>query len=89
MSSSGIYTPQLVEKIKVILQCIIILNEVTIERIGVILDHVHISISFKSKYVPMHIVKAFKDVSARMFCEKRLGIKQQQFWGGHLRSHSY
>ena len=52
-------TPQLVDEMKVILQHIATLNEVTIEHMEVMPDHVHMLISFKSKYAPMNIVKAF------------------------------
>lgn len=52
-------------------------------------DHVHMIISFKPKYAPTNIVKAFKRASARMFFEKHPEIKRQKFWGGHLWSHSY
>ena len=82
-------TPQLVDEMKVILQHIATLNEVTIERMEVMPDHVHLLISFKPKYAPTNIVKAFKGVSTRMFFEKHPEIKQQKFWGGHLWSHSY
>ncbi|NUF99066.1 IS200/IS605 family transposase [Lactobacillus mellis] len=82
-------TPQLVDEIKVILQHIATLNEVTIERMEVMPDHVHLLISFKPKYAPMNIVKALKGTSTRMFFEKHPEIKQQKFWGGHLWSHSY
>ena len=56
-------TPQLVNEMKVILQHIATLNEVTIERMEVMPDHVHLLISFKPKYAPTNIVKAFKGVS--------------------------
>lgn len=82
-------TPQLVSDMKNILQRIAELNEVTIERMEVMPDHVHMLISFKPKYAPTNIVKAFKGASARMFFEKHPEIKRQKFWGSHLWSHSY
>ena len=82
-------TPQLVSDMTMILQRIAELNEVTIERMEVMPDHVHMLISFKPKYAPTNIVKAFKGASARMFFEKHPEIKRQKFWGGHLWSHSY
>lgn len=82
-------TSQLVTDMKTILQRIAKLNEVTIERMEVMPDHVHMLISFKPKYAPTNIVKALKGASARMFFEKHPEIKQQKFWGGHLWSHSY
>jgi putative transposase len=82
-------TPALVADMKVILQRIASLNEVTIERMEVMSDHVHLLISFKPKYAPTNIVKALKGASARMFFEKHPEIRAHKFWGGHLWSHSY
>ncbi|AVK62968.1 IS200/IS605 family transposase [Lactobacillus sp. CBA3606] len=82
-------TPQLVNDMEIILQRIADLNEVTIEHMEVMPDHVHLLISFKPKYAPTNVVKAFKGGSARLFFEKHPEIKQQKFWGGHLWSHSY
>ncbi|EHO47596.1 IS200/IS605 family transposase [Lentilactobacillus kisonensis] len=80
---------QLVTDMEVILQHIADLNEVTVERMAVMPDHVHLLISFKPKYAPTNVVKAFKGGSARLFFEKHPEIKAQKFWGGHLWSHSY
>ncbi|WP_235805917.1 IS200/IS605 family transposase, partial [Levilactobacillus koreensis] len=52
-------------------------------------DHVHLLLSFKPKYAPTNVVKAFKGGSARLFFELHPEIKAQQFWGGHLWSPSY
>lgn len=82
-------TPELVSDMKIILIRIAELNEVTIEKMEVMPDHIHMLVSFKSKYAPTNIVKAFKGASARMFFEKHPEIKRQKFWGGHLWSHSY
>ncbi|MEM1457019.1 IS200/IS605 family transposase [Pediococcus pentosaceus] len=82
-------TPTLISDLKTILIRIAELNEVTIERMEVMPDHVHMLISFKPKDTPTNIVKAFKGASTRMFFEKHPEIKQQKFWGGHLWSHSY
>ena len=82
-------TSQLITDMKSILQRIADLNEVTIERMEVMPDHVHMLISFKPKYAPTNIVKAFKGGSARLFFKKHPEVKAQKFWGGHLWSHSY
>ena len=74
---------------QVILQRIANLNEVIIERMEVMPDHVHLLISFKPKYAPTNIVKAIKGGSARLFFEKHPEIRAPKFWGGHLWSHSY
>ncbi|WP_407894924.1 IS200/IS605 family transposase [Lacticaseibacillus sp. N501-2] len=82
-------TPKLVNDMKAILERIASLNEVTIERMEVMPDHVHLLINFKPKYTPTTIVKAFKGASARMFFDQHPEVKAQKFWGGHLWSHSY
>ncbi|MGP4115760.1 IS200/IS605 family transposase [Levilactobacillus zymae] len=82
-------TPALVADMQIILERIATLNEVTIEQLEIMPDHVHLLISFKPKYAPTNMVKAFKGGSARMFFEKHPEIKAQKFWGGHLWSHSY
>ncbi|MFC6322546.1 IS200/IS605 family transposase [Companilactobacillus baiquanensis] len=82
-------TPKLISDMKTNLTRIANLNEVTIESMEVMPDHIHMLISFKPKYAPTNIVKAFKGASARMFFEQHPEIKQQEFWGGHLWSHSY
>lgn len=82
-------TPALIDDMQTILERIAMLNEVTIEQIEIMPDYIHLLISFKPKYAPTNIVKAFKGGSARMFFEKHPEIKAQEFWGGHLWSHSY
>ncbi|MGA3232665.1 IS200/IS605 family transposase [Lactiplantibacillus pentosus] len=82
-------TPQLVSDMTAILQRIAKLNEVTIEQMEVMPDHVHMLISFKPKYAPTNVVKAFKGASARMFFDKHPEIKKQKFGDGHLWSNNY
>jgi len=82
-------TPKLVSEMKGILTKIAQLNEVTIEQMEVMPDHVHLLLSFKPKYAPTNVVKAFKGGSARLFFELHPEIKSQKFWGGHLWSPSY
>ncbi|AKP64594.1 IS200/IS605 family transposase [Levilactobacillus koreensis] len=82
-------TPKLVAEMTDILTKIARLNEVTIEQMEVMPDHVHLLLSFKPKYAPTNIVKAFKGGSARLFFELHPEIKDQEFWGGHLWSPSY
>ncbi|WP_125762542.1 IS200/IS605 family transposase [Levilactobacillus mulengensis] len=82
-------TPKLVAEMTDILTKIARLNEVTIERMEVMPDYIHLLLSFKPKYAPTNIVKAFKGGSARLFFELHPEIKAQKFWGGHLWSPSY
>lgn len=81
--------PQLVEEMKNLLKKIADLNEVTIEQMEVMPDHVHLLISFKPKYSPSNVVKALKGASARLFFQNHPEIKNNKLWGGHLWSHSY
>ncbi|MBR1857971.1 MAG: IS200/IS605 family transposase, partial [Selenomonadaceae bacterium] len=78
-------TPELVEEMKQLLIKIAQLNEVTIEQMEVMPEHVHLMISFKPKYAASNVVKALKGASARLFLQN----KNSQFWGGHLWSHNY
>ena len=83
-------TPELVNDMKELLVYIAELNEVTIETMEVMPDHVHMLLSFKPKKCPTDIVKAFKGGSARMFLEKHPEIKKKYYWGtAHLWSNSY
>uniref|UniRef100_UPI00037F18C5 IS200/IS605 family transposase n=1 Tax=Levilactobacillus parabrevis TaxID=357278 RepID=UPI00037F18C5 len=82
-------TPKLVTEMTDILTKIARLNEVTIEQMEVMPDHIHLLLSFKPKYAPTNVVKAFKGGSARLFFELHPEIKAQKFWGGHLWSPSY
>jgi len=82
-------TPKLVDEMTDILTKIARLNEVTIEQMEVMPDHIHLLLSFKPKYAPTNVVKAFKGGSARLFFELHPEIKAQKFWGGHLWSPSY
>ena len=82
-------TPELVEEMKQLLIKIAKLNEVTIEQMEVMPEHVHLMISFKPIYAASNVVKALKGASARLFLQNHPEIKNSQFWGGHLWSHSY
>lgn len=82
-------TSELVQDLKDILIRIAELNEVTIEKMEVMPDHVHLLLSFKPKLSATNVVKALKGGSARMFFEKHPDIKAQKFWKGHLWTRSY
>ena len=64
-------------------------KEISIEEMEVMPDHIHMLISFKPKYAPSDIVKYLKGHSAKQFFEKHPEIRDHEFWGGHLWSHSY
>jgi len=83
-------TPELVKDMKDLLLYIAKLNEVTIETMEVMPDHVHMLISFKPKKAPTDVVKALKGGSARMFLEKHPEIRKKYYWGSaHLWTRSY
>lgn len=81
--------PKLADEMKDIILHIAELNEITVEQIEVMPDHIHLLISFKPKTAPANVVKALKGGSARLFLAKHPDIKHDKFWGGHLWSHSY
>ena len=82
-------TPELVQDMKDILNKVAELNDITIETMEVMPDHIHLLISFKPKHAPTNIVKAFKGGSARLFFSQHLEIKKKKFWSGHLWSPIY
>jgi len=82
-------TPQLVADMTVILQRIAGLNEVTIVQMTVHPADIDLVLSFKPKYAPTNVVKAFKGGSARLFFEAYPEIKAQQAETGHLWANSY
>lgn len=82
-------TAPLVQDMKAILQHIADLNEIRIETMDVMPDHVHLLISFKPKLSATDAVKALKGGSARLFFDAHPEIKAAKFWGGHLWTRSY
>lgn len=82
-------TAELVQEMKDLLSAIARSNEIQIEAIEVMPDHVHMTVSFKPKKAVTDVIKALKGRSARLFFEKHPDMKQDIFWGGHLWSNSY
>lgn len=64
-------------------------GDIEIEEMQVMPEHIHLLISFKPKYAPSSIVKYLKGHSAKLFFQSHPEIRDSQFWGGHLWSHSY
>ena len=64
------------------------LNNITIEEIEVMPEHIHLMISFPPKLSITNVVKAFKGGSARLWFKKYPETKAL-LWGGHLWSRSY
>ena len=63
-------------------------NDIIIEQIEVMPEHVHLLVSFKPKLAPTNVVKTFKGVSARLWFKEYPETKSL-LWGGHLWSNSY
>ena len=64
------------------------LNEITIQEIEVMNDHIHLLVSFLPRLSITNVVKAFKGASARLWFQQFPETKQL-LWGGHLWSRSY
>lgn len=82
-------TPVLIDEMKTILKDLSAVNEILIEEMEVMPDHIHLLISFKPKHAPSSIVKYLKGHSAKLFFQNHPEIRDSSFWGGHLWSHSY
>lgn len=82
-------TPELASDMKKILLQLAAEKEFAIEELEVMPDHVHMLLSFKPKYAPADIVKYLKGHSAKRFFQIHPEIRDHEFWGGHLWSHSY
>jgi putative transposase len=81
-------TPQLVMDMLEILKKAAVDNDINVEQIEVMPDHVHMLLSFKPKYAPANVVKILKGASARTWFVAHPETKQL-LWGGHLWSPSY
>ena len=75
-------TKKLADEIKDILRMVAKDNDIVMEKLEVILDHVHVLISFPPS-------KALKGRSAFIFLKRHPEIRQSQYWGGHLWFPSY
>lgn len=82
-------TPVLIDEMKTILKDLSAVNEILIEEMEVMPDHIHLLISFKPKHAPSSIVKYLKGHSAKLFFQNHPEIRDSSFRGGHLWSHSY
>ncbi|QVI34637.1 IS200/IS605 family transposase [Lacticaseibacillus chiayiensis] len=82
-------TRKLVDEMKVILQKVADDNEIVIEKMEVMPDHVHVLISFPPSKAPTSAIKALKGRSAFIFLKRHPEIRDSQDWGGHLWAPSY
>ncbi|KRL77813.1 IS200/IS605 family transposase [Ligilactobacillus equi] len=82
-------TDELSNEMKDILQRVADDNEITIENMEVMPDHVHLLISFPPRKSAVDVIKALKGRSAFIFLKAHPEIKEHQYWSGHLWSSSY
>ncbi|TSO27063.1 IS200/IS605 family transposase [Lactobacillus sp. LL6] len=64
-------------------------NDILIEKMEVMPEHIHLLISFKPYKAASSVIKALKGRSAFLFFQNHPEIKKSQMWGGHLWSSSY
>lgn len=75
-------TEQLSNEMKSILQLVADDNDIVIEKMEVMPDHVHVLISFPPSKAPTSAIKALKGRSAFIFLRRHPEIRQSQYWGG-------
>lgn len=83
-----ILTGQLADDLKELLLQIAQENDITIEQMEVMPDHVHLFVTATPNHLIASMIKAFKGVSARFLFKKHPELKKQ-LWGGHLWNPSY
>ena len=76
-------TKKLADEMKDILRMVAKDNEIVIEKMEVMPDHVHVLISFPPSKAPTSAIKALKGRSAFIFLKRHPEIRQSQYWGGH------
>ncbi len=82
-------TDALANEMKDILMKLAAENDIQVEEMEVMPEHIHMLISFKPKHAPSSIVKYLKGHSAKIFFRNHPEIRDHSLWGGHLWSHSY
>lgn len=79
---------ELVNDMKQLLVKIARLNNIDIQAMEVMPDHIHLLVSFPPRMSITNVMKAFKGGSARLWFAKHPETKAQ-LYGGHLWSRSY
>lgn len=64
-------------------------NDIIVEKMEVMPDHVHLLVNFPPRKAITSVVKALKGRSAFLFLQSHPEIKKSKCWGGHLWSSSY
>lgn len=80
---------ELCNEMKNILNDIAKENEIVIENMEIMSDHIHTLISFPPRMSPVSVIKILKGRSAFLFFKKHPEIKKEKCWGGHLWTSSY
>lgn len=82
-------TPALAQEMKDLLLQTAEKNNIVIEKLEVMPDHVHLLLSFPPSKAPTSAIKALKGRSAQLFLANHPEVRKSQYWGGHLWSPSY
>ncbi|WP_420741176.1 IS200/IS605 family transposase [Limosilactobacillus fermentum] len=82
-------TEVLSNEMKAILQQVADDNDIVIEKMEVMPDHIHMLISFPPSKAPASAIKVLKGRSAYIFLQNHPEIRCSQYWGGHFWSPSY
>ena len=82
-------TDELSNEMKEILWQVAEDNEIVIEKMEVMPDHVHVLISFPPSKAPTSAIKALKGRSAFIFLRRHPEIRRSRYWSGHLWSPGY
>lgn len=80
---------KLADEMKNILLSVARDNEIVIEKIEVMPDHIHLLINFPPRKSAVDVIKALKGRSAFIFLKEHPEIRKSQYWVGHLWSSSY
>lgn len=82
-------TKQLVHEMKRLILHLAKRNEIHIEKLMVMPDHIHILLSFKPKWSATNVVRLLKGASGRLFLKKHPEIRKKYCWYNHIWSRSY
>lgn len=80
---------KLSDELKDIFQNVASDNDIVIEKMKVMPDHVHLFVNFPPRKAITSVIKALKGRSAFLFLQSHPEIKESKCWGGHLWSSSY
>ena len=82
-------TNELQQEMKDILLDIANNNDINIEKMEVMPDHVHLLVNFPPRLSITNVIATLKGRSAFIFFHKHPEIKKNKYWGGHLWPASY